>query len=74
MSSIVKMIVSSSLLQVTLSVLPTDKTECFHHLSFNSTLQLINGIPSYLEKLLKYFIDTAVVAFFRIPLAAFGAG
>ena len=46
------------------------KHSTFFHLSFNSTLQLINVISSDLQKLLKYFIDTAIVAFFRIPLAA----
>ena len=42
--------------------------------SFNSVLQLINGSSSDLQKLLKYFNDTAVAVFFRILLAWFGLG
>ena len=42
------------------------------HLSFNSTLQLINGILSDLQNLLKYFNGTAIVQFFRVPLVRFG--
>ena len=49
------------------------KKQCFVHLSFNSTLQLINHISSDLQKLLKYFFGTAIMAFFRIFLL-FGAG
>ena len=41
----------------------------FFHLSFNSTLILINGISSDLQKLLKYLNSTAIVAFFKIPFA-----
>ena len=52
----------------------TDKAQCFVHLSFNSTSQLINGISSDLQKLLWYFNSTAIAAFSRIPSAAFGAG
>ena len=47
----------------------TDKTQYFFHLSFNSILQLINGISSDLQKLLRYFNGTAIAAFFRIPLS-----
>ena len=43
-------------------------------MSFNSTLQLINGISSDLQRLLKYFNGKIIVAFFRIPLAWLGAG
>ena len=32
-----------------------DKAQLFNHLSFNSTLQLINGISSDLQKSLRYF-------------------
>ena len=71
MSLIVKIL--SSLLTLALSVPAKDKTQCFDHLSFNSTLQLINGISSDLQKLLKYFNGTPIVAFFRIPLAALSA-
>ena len=42
--------------------------------SFNSTLQLINGISSYLQKLLKHFNGTAIAAFLKLPLAAFAPG
>ena len=42
------------------------KTQYFVHLSFNSALQLINSISSDLQKLLKYFNDTAIDAFCRI--------
>ena len=41
-----------------------DKTQYFVHLRFNSTLQLSNGTSSDLQKLLKYFNGTAIVAFF----------
>ena len=51
-----------------LSLPPDDKTQYFVHLSFNSTLQLINGISSDLQKLLKYFNMTAIAAFLKIPL------
>ena len=40
------------------------KTQCFFHLSFKSTLQLINGISNDCQKLLRYFNGTAIVAFF----------
>ena len=66
-SSIVKMILLSSLLPLALSVPATDKTKCFAHLSFNSTLQLINGISSDLQKLFTYFNGTAIVTFLKIP-------
>ena len=46
-----------------------DKTQCFVHLSFNSTLHLINGISNDLQKLLRYFNGIEIVAFLRIPLA-----
>ena len=48
-----------------------DKAHYFVHLSFNSTLQLINGISNYLQKLPKYFNGTTIVAFLKLPLAAF---
>ena len=43
------------------------------HLSFNSTFQLINGISSDIQKLLKFCNGTAIVAFLKIRLAASGA-
>ena len=43
--------------------------QCSVHLSFISVFQLVNGILSYLQKLLKYFDGTAIVAIFRIPFA-----
>ena len=45
------------------------KTQYFVHLSFHSILGLINGISSDLQKLLKCFNGTAIVAFPRIPFA-----
>ena len=55
--------------------LPTAvKTQYFVHLSFNSTLQLINCISSDMQKFPKYFNSTAIVAIFWIPLAVFGLG
>ena len=58
------------LLSLSLSSAVADKAQYFVHLSFNSTLQLINHSSSDLQKLLKYFNVTAIVTFFRIPLAA----
>ena len=66
------MILSS--LALTLSIPAAAKTHCLVHSSFNSTLQLISGISSDLQNLLKYFNDTAIVVFFRIPFLLFGAG
>ena len=43
------------------------------NLSFNSTLQLINGTSSFLQKLLKYFNGTAIVTFFKSLFAPFSA-
>ena len=68
------MILLSSSLPLALSVPAKDKTQYFARLSFNFTLQLINGISSDLRKLLKYFNGTSIVAFLRIPLAAFAPG
>ena len=64
---IVKIILLS--LPLVLSALAADKTQYFVYLNFNSTLQLVNGISSDLQKSLKYFNGTVIVAFFRIPLA-----
>ena len=50
------------------STLPEAKTQWFVHLSFKSTLQLINGILSNLQKSLRHFSGTAIVAFIRIAL------
>ena len=44
------------------------KAQCLVHLIFNSTLQLINGISSDHQKLLRYFNGTVMAVFFRIPL------
>ena len=67
MSLIVKII----LLELTfaLSAPAADKTQYFDHLSFNFTLQLIDGISSDLQKLLKYFNGTAIVEFLKILFA-----
>ena len=45
------------------------KTQDLVHLSFNLTFQLNNGLSSDLQKLLKYFIGIAVVAFLKIQFA-----
>ena len=50
-----------------LLVPPADRTQYFVHLSFNQNFQLINGISSDLQKLLKYFNGTGIVAFLKIP-------
>ena len=44
------------------------KTECFVYLSFNSALQSIYGILRDRQKMLRYFSNTAIVAFFRTEL------
>ena len=46
------------------------KTQYFLYLSFNSTLQLNNGISNNLQKLRIYFNDTAIVAFLRTPFSS----
>ena len=63
----------SSLL-ISFSLPAPEKTQYFVHLSFNSTLQLINGISSDIQKLLKCFNGIADIAFLKIPSAAFDAG
>ena len=65
-SLIVKIILLGS--AFVLSLPAADKTQYFANLSFSSTLELIYIISSDLHKLLKYFNDKAIVAFFRIPL------
>ena len=66
MSLIVKIILIESIL-LTLSAPAAEKTQYFAYLSFSSILQLINGIPSDLQKLLTNFNGRAIVAFFKIP-------
>ena len=56
-------------LSLALSLSFADKTLYFVDLSFNSVLQLINGFSRDLQKLLKYFNDTAIVSCFRVPLS-----
>ena len=54
-------------------LLGTICTSCSYYMficPFNSTLQLINGISTNLQKLLRYFNGTAIVTFSRIPFAA----
>ena len=48
---------------LSLSLPAADKIRYFAH----SILQLINSISNDLQKLLKYFNDTAIVTFFSIP-------
>ena len=50
-----------------LSLRAADKTQYFINLSFDSILQLINAVLGDLQKLLKDFNSTAVVALFGIP-------
>ena len=71
----VSLIVAITLLEsaFALSVPAADKIQCFGHVSFHYNLQLFNGISSGLQKLFGYFSGTAIVVFFRIPLALFGA-
>ena len=66
---IVKIILLESQLSLSFSLPSSDKTQYFFHLSFNSTLQLINCISSDLQKLLMYFNGTAIAASFRMPLS-----
>ena len=67
MSLIVKIILLG--LAYVLSAPVAVKTQYFAHWSFNSSLQLINDTFGDLQKLPKYFNDTAIVALFRIPFA-----
>ena len=46
------------------------ETQCLVHLSFDSTLQLLNSTSSDLQKLLRYFNGATVVVFFKIELFA----
>ena len=57
-------------LSLVLSLTATVKTQCFVNLSFNSILQLINGILRGPQKLLRYFNGTAIAASSRILFAA----
>ena len=61
-------------LSLSLSLPFADKTQFFIHLSFISTLEIINAILTNLQKLLKHFNGTARFAFLKISLALFGAG
>ena len=65
------MIVKIILLELAslLSAEAADKTQYFVHLSFNSILQLINGVSCDFQKLLKYFNGTVIVVFLKIPFA-----
>ena len=60
--------------EIVLSSPTAAKTQCSFHLKFNSSLQLINGISSNLQKLLRQFNVTTVAAFLRIPSLLFAAG
>ena len=67
MSLIVKII--SLEIAFGLSAPAADKPQYFVQISFNSTLQWINGISSDLQRLLKYFNGTAIVTFLKIAFA-----
>ena len=71
MYNFVSWIIKKILLELgfALSASAVDKTQYFFHLSFNFTLQLINGISRDLQKLRKYFNEAVIVAFFKIPFA-----
>ena len=56
------------LLLLSLSGPAAEKIQYFLHLSFNCSFQLINGISCDLQKLLKYFNGTAIVAFLKFHL------
>ena len=70
MNNFVSLIVKIILLESasSFSAVAEAEKQCFVHLIFNSTLQLISGISIDCQKLLKYFNGTAIVAFFRIEL------
>ena len=59
---IAKIILSG--LSFVLSLLAADKTQYFVHLSFYSSLQLINGILRDLQNLFKYFNGAGITEFF----------
>ena len=65
MSLIVKIILLE--LASALSAPAAYKTQFFVNFSFNSILQLINGNSSDLQKLLKYFDGSDIIAFLDIP-------
>ena len=71
MSFVVKIILLGPVF--VLSVPAADKIQYFVHSSLHFTLQLINAISRDLQKLFKFFNGTAIVVFFLIPLALFGA-
>ena len=68
----VSLILKIILLELTfsLSAAAADKAQYFVHLRFSFMLQLVNGISNDIQKLLKYFNGTSIVAFFRIPIAS----
>ena len=66
---IVEILLLALLLIISFSLRATDKAQYFVHSSFSSTLQLINGISSDLQKLLRYSNGTGIVAFFKILFA-----
>ena len=61
--------VISLALALSVSAPGADKTQYFAQLSFNSALQLINGISSDLQILLKYFNGTAIIALPKVLFA-----
>ena len=65
--SLIPNIISSELASA-FSTLAAAEIHSLVHLSFNSILQLINGILSDLQKLLKCFNGMAIAAFFKIKL------
>ena len=59
-SFIFKTILFKSTLALLFLLPVTEKTQSFVHLSFNSTLQLINDILIDLQKLFRYFNDPEI--------------
>ena len=69
----VSLIVKIILLEWVSSSLPhIAKRQPFIHLSFNSTLQLVNGISSDNQYSVRYFNGTIIGLFSRIPFAVVG--
>ena len=67
MSLIIKIILLG--LESEFSVTFQAKTQYFVHLSFNSTLQLINDISTDLKKLPRYFNHIVIVEFIKVIFA-----
>ena len=67
MPLIVKMIILE--LALPLSASAANRTKRLAHLTFSSTMQLINDISNDLQKLFRYFCGTVIIVFLKIPIA-----